>query len=133
MFFFDRKPYSDFSEEILSQCESGMIAGFLTPVIFSNMYYILRRIAAHSKVIEKLKQLLLITDILKMDKSTVIHALNSKFNDFEDALQNYSTVSNKEIDVILTRNLKDYKHSELSIMTPETFLKMQSIKRDRGK
>ena len=126
---FDRKPFADDSSTILSMCESGKIRGFLTPLIYSNVYYLLRRIAKHDKVIEKLKQLLEITDVLHMDKKVIENALNSKFKDFEDSLQNYSAVNNGNIDLILTRNLKDYKNSELGVFTPETYIKSRNASR----
>ncbi len=58
-----------------------------------------------------------------MDKNAVINALNSDFKDFEDALQNFSAMENGQIKIILTRNLKDFKKSELAVLTPETYLK----------
>lgn len=122
-FFFDRKPFAIFSTEILNLCEENKINGFTTPVIIANVYYLLRKTAKHDIVIEKLKQLLNIVDIIKMDKNAVVNALNSKFKDFEDALQNFSAVDNEEISIVLTRNIKDFKTSELAILTPETYLK----------
>lgn len=122
-FFFDRKPFSEIATQIFSLCESNELKGFMTPVIYSNVYYLLRQTAQHGKVIDKLKQLLLITDVLQMDKDVIMNALNSGFNDFEDALQNFAAMEYGEIDVILTRNLKDYKKSEIGVLTPETFLK----------
>ena len=121
--FFDRKPYSEFATEILNQCEAGAVKGYVTPVIICNVYYLLRKAANHKTVIEKVKQLLSIIDVLTMDQEVVFDALNSKFNDFEDALQNFTATKNQEITVILTRNVKDYKHSTLAILTPETYLK----------
>ena len=120
---FNRDPFADYSSEILSMCESKKIIGFLTPLIYSNVYYLLRQTAKHDKVIEKLKQLLQITDVLQMDRIVVEKALNSGFKDFEDSLQNFSAVNNGKIDLILTRNLKDYKNSELGVFTPETYIK----------
>jgi predicted nucleic acid-binding protein len=122
-FFFDRHPFSEFAAKIFSLCELKEIQGFVTPVIYSNVYYLLRQTAKHEKVIEKLNQLLTITDVLMMDKEVVVRALNSKFYDFEDALQNYSAVNLGKIDSILTRNIKDFKNSELGVMTPENYLK----------
>lgn len=58
-----------------------------------------------------------------MDKEVVLGALNSDFKDFEDALQNFSAMENGEIKIILTRNIKDYRKSDLAILTPETYLK----------
>ncbi|MCD4768826.1 MAG: PIN domain-containing protein [Bacteroidales bacterium] len=123
-FFFDRKPYSDNSAKILGLCEQKLIKGFLTPVIISNIYYLLRRTAKHDKVIEKLKQLLTITDVLQMDRQVIEKALNSEFKDFEDALQNFSAINSGEIEVIITRNVKDYKKSEIGVLTPESFVKL---------
>jgi len=123
-FFFDRKPFSGDSAIILSMCERKQIEGFVTPVIISNVYYLLRRTAQHDKVIDKLKQLLTITQVLQMNGQIVVDALNSEFKDFEDALQNFSAVKNGEIDAIITRNVKDFKRSDLGIMTPESFVKL---------
>ena len=122
-FFFDRKPFSEHAAKIFSLCELKMIQGYVTPVIYSNVYYLLRQTAKHEKVIEKLNQLLTITDVLIIDKEVLVQALNSKFKDFEDALQNFAAIKVKTIDTILTRNIKDYRNSELGVMTPEDYLK----------
>jgi predicted nucleic acid-binding protein len=122
-FFFDRKPFSDNAAKVLSLCESGEIKGFITSVIISNVYYLLRQTATHEKVIEKLTQLVTITDVLTTNKDVILKALNSNFTDFEDALQNYSAELNGQIDLIVTRNTKDFKHSALGVMTPGNYLK----------
>ncbi|NCP22402.1 MAG: DNA-binding protein [Flavobacteriales bacterium CG_4_8_14_3_um_filter_35_10] len=123
-FFFDREPFAENAAKILSLCESKEIKGFITPVIISNVYYLLRQTAKHEKVIEKLKMLVSITEILVIDRDAILHALNSNFKDFEDALQNYSAELDKEIDLILTRNTKDFKNSSLSVMTPDNYMKI---------
>lgn len=122
-FFFDRKPFAKYATEILNLSEENKLSGFTTPVIISNVYYLLRKTAKHDIIVEKIKQLLSIIEIIKMDKNAVLNALNSEFKDFEDALQNFSAIENGEIKVILTRNIKDFKKSELAILTPETYLK----------
>jgi len=122
-FFFDRKPFSDNAAKVLSLCESREIKGFITSVIISNVYYLLRQTSTHEKVIEKLIQLVTITEVLTTDKDVIIKALNSNFKDFEDALQNYSAELNGQIDLIITRNIKDFKYSSLGVMTPENYIK----------
>ena len=122
-FFFDRKPFSEDSAKILSFCENGKIKGFVTSIMLSNIHYLLRKTATHEKVIEKLKMLLQIIDVIITDKKTVEDALNSEFKDFEDALQNFSAQNTNDIKIIITRNIKDYKTSKLSVMKPETYLK----------
>jgi predicted nucleic acid-binding protein len=125
-FFFDREPFAENAAKILSLCESKEIKGFITPVIISNVYYLLRQTAKHEKVIEKLKMLVSITEILVIDKDAIIQALNSNFKDFEDALQNYAAELDKEIDLIVTRNTKDFKNSLLAVMTPDNYMKIKS-------
>ncbi|WP_029035054.1 type II toxin-antitoxin system VapC family toxin [Salinimicrobium terrae] len=122
-FFFDREPFAEFATEILNLCEENKIKGFTTPVIICNTYYLLRKTAKHDIVIERIKQLLTIVDVLQIDKEVVLDSLNSDFKDFEDALQNYSAVKNGKVNIILTRNIKDYKKSEIAVMTPETYLR----------
>lgn len=122
-FFFDRQPFAENASKIFSLCESKKITGFVTPVIISNVYYLLRQSAKHEKVIEKLKLLVSITEIAVMDKEVVTQALNSDFKDFEDALQNYSAEIHKEIDLIITRNTKDFKNSKLAVMSPDNYMK----------
>ncbi len=121
-FFFDRKPFSESAAKILSLCELKEIVGSTTPVIINNVYYLLRQTAKHEKVIEKLKLLVTITEVLVMDRAVVLQALNADFKDFEDALQNYSAEINKQVDLIITRNTKDYKLSALGVMTPDSYL-----------
>ncbi len=122
-FFFDRKPFSDNAAQILALCELNQIKGFITSVIISNVYYLLRQTATHEKVVEKLVQLTSITEVLTTDKTVILKALNSSFKDFEDALQNFSAEISGEVDVIITRNIKDYKQSSLGVLSPGNYLK----------
>ncbi len=122
-YFIDREPFAEHAAKVISLCDSNEIRGFVTPVMYSNVYYILRNIASHAQVIDKLYKLSTFTEVLVIDKNIIMQSLKSGFRDFEDALQNYSAESHKKIDVILTRNVKDYKQSSLAVMTPEQYLK----------
>jgi len=126
-FFFDRKPYSDDAAKILSLCESKQIKGFITSVIISNIYYLLRKTTSHNRVIESLKQLIEIIEIATSNKEVILKSLYSNFNDFEDAIQNFSAEISGEVNIIITRNVKDYKNSNLAVFTPENYLKTFSL------
>jgi hypothetical protein len=49
-------------------------------------------------------------------------ALNSEFRDFEDAIQYYTAIENNQ-DLIITRNLSDFRESKLPVMTAGEFIK----------
>ena len=126
-FFFDRHPFSEFASTIISWSEKKKVEGFVTPVICSNVYYLLRQTAKHEKVIEKLSHLLTIVDVIQMDKKVLISALTSDFNDFEDALQNFAAIQQGDINVILTRNIKDFRKSKIGVMTPENYINTKMV------
>jgi hypothetical protein len=64
--------------------------------------------------------------ILKVDQQTIKDAIASGFSDFEDSIQYNCALDYKKIDVLITRNTKDYKNSEIPVMTPADFLKTVS-------
>ncbi|MCZ4242447.1 type II toxin-antitoxin system VapC family toxin [Pedobacter punctiformis] len=121
-FFLQREPFFDDSIKILSLCEKRKANGFVTGLIISNTYYLLKKHFQHKMIVADFKKLLIFLDVLTTDKKTVLQAIDSEFVDFEDALQNFSAESQGLIDSIITRNIKDYKKSNLSILTPEMFL-----------
>lgn len=123
-FFFDRKPFSDDAANVLALCELQEITGYVTSVIISNIYYLLRKTSRHEKVIEKISQLMTIIEVLNTDKEVIQTALTSRFKNFEDALQNYSAEMGGNIDAVVSRNTKDFKTSKLGVMTPSDFLKI---------
>ena len=126
-FLFDRKPFSDHTLKLLLACQDKKMIGFLTPVIFSNMYYILRQQSSHTYVKEKLDVLLSILRVLLMSEQTVHLALNSSFKDMEDALQYFSALKNADVDAILTRNTKDFKKSAIPVFLPSEWIAVMGI------
>jgi len=51
------------------------------------------------------------------------NAMQSKFIDLEDAIQYYSAINSK-IDVIITQNVHDFKHSDVAVLSPEMFIQL---------
>nr|WP_205943630.1 hypothetical protein [Pedobacter cryophilus] len=56
-----------------------------------------------------------------MDDKIIDLALNSDFKDFEDDIQYYSAIENK-LDIIITRNIKDFKLSKIPVLTAKDYL-----------
>ena len=119
----DRKPFSDKAEMVFALIENKKIKGHTSSLCFSNLYYLMRQQITRVKTISLLKDLAGVLNILKVDEDSIIKALNSDFKDFEDAIQYYTASDHKRIDLIVTRNIKDYKQSTLPVMTPDTLLK----------
>jgi len=121
-YFLDRQPFSENSSKILALCESGKLNGFVTGVAIANIYYLLRKEHKSKSILQGIKVLLVFLDVIKIDKAIILKAIDSKFSDFEDAMQNFAADANGSINAIITRNIKDYKKSKLSVLTPTMFL-----------
>ncbi|MCH7515046.1 MAG: twitching motility protein PilT [Bacteroidetes bacterium] len=59
-----------------------------------------------------------------MDDKIIDLSLNSDFNDFEDAIQYYTAIENK-FEIIITRNLREFKLSKIPVMTANDYLTMK--------
>lgn len=121
--FLNREPFVNHSKQIFELCFRNEINGFITAVIVANTYYITQRREGHDTAIGSIKVLMKIMNILPIDERIIWDAIQSNFRDFEDALQNYAAIESNRITTILTRNVKDYKHSRLDVKTPKEYLK----------
>jgi len=118
-----RMPFSVEASSLFTLIEEEQIKSSTSSLSFSNIYYVLRKYASHQRVVSRLKELSELLHILSVDDTIIKNALQSGFKDFEDAIQYQTALSNPDIELIVTRNIKDYKQAELPVMTPGTFLK----------
>jgi hypothetical protein len=71
---------------------------------------------------EKLRKFRIISEICALNEQIIEKGLNSEFQDFEDALQYFSALDS-DCNILITRNAKDFKDSDIPVMTAEEFLK----------
>ena len=125
--FARRAPHFADSATLLTLIEDKKISGFSSPLVFANIYYILRKLKSKEYALQSLRKLRILIDIFPMNQLQIDHALNSNFTDFEDALQYYSAKSGK-MDFIITRNKNDYKHGSITVCTPTEYLTLIKIR-----
>jgi hypothetical protein len=87
-----------------------------------NIHYAVKKVFGEKVARQSVSVLTKKLDIIKEDINTVQQAVDSAFSDFEDAVQYYAAISAKA-DVIVTRNIKDYKQSTIPVLTAEQFLR----------
>lgn len=124
-FFTDREPHANPASELFELNEQGIVKLYLSAVSINNIYYIVRRFLGHKKTVEVIEALTEMTEIVGTTKKEIIQALNNKFADYEDSVQYSSALTIKNLDVIITRDIKDYRNSSIAVMTPLNFLKMK--------
>ncbi|MGI5063698.1 PIN domain-containing protein [Treponema denticola] len=117
-----REPYYQYAAYVFSLSDTKKIVLYTTSLVFANVYYILRKVLGIQKAKESLRKLRLLVRVISVEEKEVDLALNSKFSDFEDALQYYTALKHN-IGIFLTRNVKDYKEKDIIVQTPEEFIK----------
>ncbi len=96
----------------------------ISSLTFANTFYLLSKELDTTKVKEILRKFKLLVKVLPMDDKIIDLSLNSDFKDFEDAIQYFTAIENK-IEIIITRNLKDFKLSKIPVMTANDYLAMK--------
>ena len=107
---------------MFSAADKNEIGLHVSSLAFANLNYILSKQYSTDQAKKKLLKFKTLVTVLAVTDKIIELALASDFKDFEDAVQYFTAIENN-IKVLLTRNLKDYKSSEIPVMTAEQFLK----------
>jgi predicted nucleic acid-binding protein len=117
-----RDPHYQYSAKLFSLADEDEIKVCVSSLSFSNLNYILSKQFTTVQARKKLLTFKTLVNVLSVSEKSVDLALNSDFNDFEDALQ-YFTALEFKISTLITRNLKDYKKADISVLTAEQYIK----------
>jgi predicted nucleic acid-binding protein len=121
----ERVPYYDFIAKVATLADKGKVKMIVSALSYSTVFYLLSKFESADKVKEKLRKFKIISEISDLDEKIIEKGLTSNFPDFEDALQYYCALK-QDCDILITRNGKDFKESEIPVMTAQEYL--QSIK-----
>lgn len=117
----ERYPYYYAAARIATLADKGKIELFVSGLTYSTVYYLLSRFEDREQVIEKIRKFKLIAQTSDLTDNIIDKGLISKFNDFEDALQYYCALK-MNCKILITRNGKDFKESEIAVLTPDEYL-----------
>ncbi len=116
-----REPFYAHSAKLFSFADKGEIKIFVSSLCFANLNYILSKQYNSDQARKKLLKFKTLVTVVAVTDKIIDLALASDFKDFEDGIQYFSAIENS-LKILLTRNLKDYKTSEIPVMTVEQFL-----------
>lgn len=119
-----REPFYEDAEKIVLACVEGKVKGCIAAHSISNMFFILRKDYNAKERREILSDLCLIFDVEGIDKAKLLSGLqNEDFSDFEDCLQ-MECAKAYGAEYIVTRNIDDYKTSEIKAILPKDYLEL---------
>ena len=118
-FLTNRQPFGILALEIFKQKVSAKWNLHVSDNSITTTYFILKRHLGNKLAKQKVKELLQLIDVIPVSKTELSFAIDSKFNDFEDAVQYATAMKHGDIDAIITRNKKDFRQSQISVLSPD--------------
>ena len=120
-FLGERKLFFKPAEIIVNLADIGELTICVSALSFATCNYFLGKEFGLAIAKEKISKFKIISEIVALDEIIIEKSLTSNFSDFEDGLQCFSALK-ANCNFIITRNLKDFKNSEIPVMTPTEFL-----------
>lgn len=117
-----RNTFYQSAAELFSLSDKNRIRLSISSLSFANTNYILTRLKSVDETREILRRFRVLVKVLSLNDKIIDLALNDgKFKDFEDGLQYYTAIENGQ-EIIITRDLKNFKGSKIPVMTPDEYL-----------
>jgi predicted nucleic acid-binding protein len=117
----EREPFYDSVAKIATLADKGIIQLIVSAITYRTVYYLLSRFENKEVVKEKIRKFKVIAETSDLTDKIIDKGLTSKFSDFEDSLQ-YYCAAETDCNVLITRNGKDFKESEIPVLTPDEYL-----------
>ncbi len=118
----DRKPFSKHAVEIFQKGEEGKLELFTSSHSIATTHYLLKKYIEEKDLREVLYNLLEYVTVISVDVDILKKGLRSAHKDFEDSIQIFCASNVQNMGVIVTRNVKDFKNSEIKVLTPDELL-----------
>lgn len=119
----DRQPYSKFALEIFTKAEEKKIRLYTSSHSIATTHYLLKKYREEKELREILSDLMDFIQVVSVDADVIKKGLRSKHKDFEDSIQIFCASSVEKIDCIVTRNIKDFRNSEIPVVSPDELIK----------
>ena len=121
----DRNPFAEHAAYLMSKVENAEVQGYLCATTITTIHYLMTRALGAAKASESLHTLVTLFAIAPVNRIVIEEALDANFKDFEDAVLDQAAL-HAGVEFIITRNLKDFKNSKVSALTPIDFLAILS-------
>lgn len=117
-----RENFYDEAADLFSRADRKELNLVISSLTFANTNYILTKLKSAKEAREILRKFKVLVEVLSLDdKITELALSDDDFPDFEDGLQYYSAIEN-QIDIIITRNKKDFKNSKIPVLSAKEYL-----------
>lgn len=117
-----RAPFGEWAMRIFLQSRAKKWRLWTSSFSILTAYYIIEKQLGPKRARKAIAVLLEKVSIVGTSKVELQNALELKFKDYEDAVQYACALSNDKIEIIITRNKKDFKMSRIKVLSSEEFV-----------
>lgn len=118
----NRVPFAEDAQKIFLAAANKQIEACITAKSVADIYYLTHKLTHSDKLTrEILAKLFTLFNLLDTTSKNRKDALFSPMTDYEDAIM-VETAKNAAVDHVVTRNIKDYAKSSISVITPSELL-----------
>lgn len=119
-----REPFDQEAGLLLDAAVRGRVRLYVASLSFSHIHYVLRKTNTPAERTDKLLKLARLTQVVAVDETVILRALESQSRDFEDAIQQFAATGIAAITAIVTRDPKGFATGELPALSPAEALRL---------
>lgn len=112
------------AQELFTLADNKAVKLYISSLTIANTHYLLSRHYNSVDSRQILVRFKVLVEVLALDDKIIDLALGSDQKDFEDAIQLFTALENR-MDMIITRNKKDFRQHILPVMTAKEYLNGQ--------
>lgn len=116
-----RKLFFEEAQQLFTLADYKKVKLYVSSLTIANAHYLLSREKNTKEAVNVLIKFKILVSVLPMDDKILKLALASNFKDFDDAIQ-YHTALENHLDIIISRNKKDFKSSLLPVVSAKEYL-----------
>ena len=121
--FLDRHPFAEAAAIMFSKVEERVVQGYVSATTITTIYYLATKTIGIKKAKWATRKLLSLLEVASVDRAVIEGALEGKYKDFEDGVI-AEAARQIQADVIITRNVRDFRTSPVPAHSPAEMLKI---------
>jgi predicted nucleic acid-binding protein len=116
-----REKFYEDAQELFTLADKKKVKLFVSALTIANTHFVLSKHYHSNNARKILAKFKLLVEVLALNDKIIEWALVSDLKDFEDAIQ-YHTAIESNLDILITRNKRDFTKRDISILTAKEYL-----------
>lgn len=121
----NRHPHAEPAIALFKRRKRGELHLCTSAMSITTSWYLVSRERDAKTALQAIKGMLKFVEVINTGERAVMQALKSDFRDFEDGVQYYSAFEAGDIQCIITRNVRDFRHSVIPVYSARDYLELK--------